>query len=171
MGNLVCYRNSKAIVRIYEPIRLLPDVRLKPFLIPDAIKASRGQYYFVLEYWSYVANITFVYTRLRVGQFLSSHIVDFHLSFILKWNGFVYFPAVSSMRPIDSTNCILVQDIKAVTHENAHIHDSISTQIPTEGKYRAVLICIYSAWCKYSRAQRHTLIAFGKCEWMNISSI
>ncbi|KYQ59019.1 Teneurin-4 [Trachymyrmex zeteki] len=43
-----------------------------------------------------------------------------------------YFAAVSSMRPIDSTNCILVQDIKAVTHENAHIHDSISTQIPTE---------------------------------------
>ncbi|KAL0125856.1 hypothetical protein PUN28_004718 [Cardiocondyla obscurior] len=42
------------------------------------------------------------------------------------------YSAVSSMRPIDSTNCILVQDIKAVTHENAHIHDSISTQIPTE---------------------------------------
>lgn len=59
------------------------------------------------------------------------------------------FSAVNSMRQIDTTNCILVQDIKAVTHENAHIHDSISTQIPTEGKYRAVLICIYSAWCKY----------------------
>ncbi|XP_033216143.1 teneurin-a [Belonocnema kinseyi] len=43
-----------------------------------------------------------------------------------------YFAAVSSMRPMDSTNCILVQDVKAVTHENAHIHDSISTQIPTE---------------------------------------
>lgn len=42
MENLVCHRNSKAIVRIYEPIRLLPDVRLKPFLIPDAIKASHG---------------------------------------------------------------------------------------------------------------------------------
>lgn len=42
MGNLVCHRNSKAIVRIYEPIRVLPDVRLKPFLIPDAIKAARG---------------------------------------------------------------------------------------------------------------------------------
>ena len=38
------------------------------------------------------------------------------------------------MRPMDSTNCILVQDVKAVTHENAHIHDSISTQVPTEGK-------------------------------------
>lgn len=58
---------------------------------------------------------------------------------------YFFFPAVNSMRQIDSTNCILVQDIKAVTHENAHVHDSISTQIPTEGKYRAVLICIYSA--------------------------
>ena len=76
MGNLVCYRNSKAIVRIYEPIRLLPDVRLKPFLIPDAIKASRGQYYFVLESTrSYVANITFVsFTRDCVwGISLSAH--------------------------------------------------------------------------------------------------
>ncbi|XP_066592793.1 teneurin-a [Prorops nasuta] len=43
-----------------------------------------------------------------------------------------YFAAVSSMRPIDNTNCILVQDIKAVTHENTHVHDPISTQIPTE---------------------------------------
>ncbi|XP_051159641.1 teneurin-a isoform X4 [Leptopilina boulardi] len=43
-----------------------------------------------------------------------------------------YFAAVSSMRPMDSTNCILVQDIKAVTHENSHVHDSISTQVPTE---------------------------------------
>lgn len=42
MENLVHHRNSKAIVRIYEPIRLLPDVPLKPFLIPDAIKASHG---------------------------------------------------------------------------------------------------------------------------------
>ncbi|XP_024941633.1 teneurin-a isoform X3 [Cephus cinctus] len=43
-----------------------------------------------------------------------------------------YFAAVSSMRPIDSTNCIVVQDVKAVTHENAHVHDPISTQLPTE---------------------------------------
>ncbi|XP_046486280.1 teneurin-a isoform X2 [Neodiprion pinetum] len=43
-----------------------------------------------------------------------------------------YFAAVSSMRPMDSTNCILVQDVKAVTHENAHMHDPISTPIPTE---------------------------------------
>lgn len=42
MENLVHHRNSKAIVRIYEPIRLLPDVPLKPFLIPDAIKASHS---------------------------------------------------------------------------------------------------------------------------------
>lgn len=42
MENLVHHRNSKAIVRIYEPIRLLPDVLPKPFLIPDAIKASHG---------------------------------------------------------------------------------------------------------------------------------
>ncbi|EZA55329.1 Teneurin-3 [Ooceraea biroi] len=46
--------------------------------------------------------------------------------------GYVSRGAVNSMRQIDSTNCILVQDIKAVTHENAHVHDSISTQIPTE---------------------------------------
>ncbi|KAK0097058.1 hypothetical protein PV326_003446 [Microctonus aethiopoides] len=39
---------------------------------------------------------------------------------------------VSSMRPIDNTNCILDQDVKTVTHENANIHDPISTQIPTE---------------------------------------
>ena len=38
------------------------------------------------------------------------------------------------MRPIDSNNCILDQDVKAVTHENAHVHDPISTQLPTEGK-------------------------------------
>jgi hypothetical protein len=49
---------------------------------------------------------------------------------------FSFLSAVNSMRQIDNTNCILVQDIKAVTHENAHVHDSISTQIPTEGKYR-----------------------------------
>ncbi|XP_076628810.1 teneurin-a transmembrane protein isoform X11 [Colletes latitarsis] len=44
-----------------------------------------------------------------------------------------YFATVSSMRPIDSTKCVVVQDVKAVTHENAHVHDPISTQIPTEG--------------------------------------
>lgn len=141
MGNLVCHRNSKAIVRIYEPIRPLPDIRLKPFLIPDAIKASREQCYFAqnppLVHCKY--NIC-VYRAIACKA--SPH--SFHPSLILRM-AFVYFPAVSSMRPIDSTNCILVQDIKAVTHENAHIHDSISTQIPTEGKYRAVLICIYSA--------------------------
>ncbi|XP_043269073.1 teneurin-a isoform X3 [Venturia canescens] len=43
-----------------------------------------------------------------------------------------YLAAVSSMRSIDSTNCILDQDVKAVTHENAHVHDPISTQLPTE---------------------------------------
>ncbi|XP_017766143.1 PREDICTED: teneurin-a [Eufriesea mexicana] len=43
-----------------------------------------------------------------------------------------YFATVSSMRPIDSTKCVVVQDVKAVTHENAHVHDPISTQIPTE---------------------------------------
>ncbi|XP_046747871.1 teneurin-a isoform X2 [Diprion similis] len=43
-----------------------------------------------------------------------------------------YFAAVSSMRPMDSANCIFVQDVKAVTHENAHMHDPISTPIPTE---------------------------------------
>ncbi|XP_044012987.1 teneurin-a isoform X1 [Aphidius gifuensis] len=43
-----------------------------------------------------------------------------------------YFATVSSMRPIDSANCILDQDVKTVTHENSNIHDSISTQIPTE---------------------------------------
>ncbi|XP_043256177.1 teneurin-a isoform X2 [Colletes gigas] len=42
-----------------------------------------------------------------------------------------YF-AMSSMRPIDSSKCVVVQDVKAVTHENAHVHDPISTQIPTE---------------------------------------
>ncbi|XP_048511845.1 teneurin-a isoform X2 [Athalia rosae] len=43
-----------------------------------------------------------------------------------------YFGTVSSMTIIDRTNCILVQDVKAVTHENAHMHEPISTQIPTE---------------------------------------
>ncbi|XP_011500847.1 PREDICTED: teneurin-a isoform X2 [Ceratosolen solmsi marchali] len=43
-----------------------------------------------------------------------------------------YFAAVNSMKQIDNSNCNLVQDIKAVTHENANVHDSISTQIPTE---------------------------------------
>ncbi|XP_008203483.1 teneurin-a isoform X4 [Nasonia vitripennis] len=43
-----------------------------------------------------------------------------------------YFAAVNSMKPIDNSNCILAQDVKAVTHENANVHDSISTQIPTE---------------------------------------
>ncbi|XP_012287191.1 teneurin-a isoform X2 [Orussus abietinus] len=43
-----------------------------------------------------------------------------------------YFAAVSSMRPIDSTNCILVQDANAVTHENIRMHDQASTQLPTE---------------------------------------
>ncbi|KAI4472494.1 hypothetical protein M0802_016768 [Mischocyttarus mexicanus] len=47
--------------------------------------------------------------------------------------------AVSSMLPIDNNNCVVVSDIKAVTHENAHVHDPISTQIPTEGKYRAAV--------------------------------
>lgn len=52
------------------------------------------------------------------------------------------------MRPMDSTNCILVQDVKAVTHENAHMHDPISTQIPTEGelivssfKFSSIKLC------------------------------
>lgn len=44
------------------------------------------------------------------------------------------FLAVSSMRPIDNANCIFVQDVKAVTHDNTNLHDSISTQIPTEGE-------------------------------------
>ncbi|XP_034947958.1 teneurin-a isoform X2 [Chelonus insularis] len=43
-----------------------------------------------------------------------------------------YFAAVSSMRPIDNTNCIFDQDTKTVTHENANIHDPVSTQLPTE---------------------------------------
>ena len=74
----------------------------------------------------------------------------------------VFFSAVSSMRPIDSTKCVVVQDVKAVTHENAHVHDPISTQIPTEGKYRAVSICIHYAWCKYSGIRRLAVIAFGR---------
>ncbi|XP_058794630.1 teneurin-a isoform X3 [Phymastichus coffea] len=45
-----------------------------------------------------------------------------------------YFAAVSSMKQIDNANCILAQDVKAVTHENANVHDSISTQIPTEAE-------------------------------------
>ncbi|CAB0028868.1 unnamed protein product [Trichogramma brassicae] len=44
-----------------------------------------------------------------------------------------YFAAVNSMKPIDSSNCVMVQDVKSATHEHANIHDSISTpQLPTE---------------------------------------
>ncbi|XP_026478645.1 teneurin-a-like [Ctenocephalides felis] len=43
-----------------------------------------------------------------------------------------YFAAVSSMKPsIDPSNCILVQDVKSVTHDQM-TQDSASTQIPTE---------------------------------------
>lgn len=41
--------------------------------------------------------------------------------------------AVSSMKPnMDSSNCILVQDVKDVTHDQM-TQGSVSTQIPTEG--------------------------------------
>lgn len=46
------------------------------------------------------------------------------------------------MRPISSSDCILVQDIKAVTHENPHVHESVSTQTPTEGNYKIVIILL-----------------------------
>lgn len=62
MENLVHHRNSKAIVRIYEPIRLLPDVPLKPFLIPDAIKVSHSNA--ILLGISYITNITLIYALL-----------------------------------------------------------------------------------------------------------
>lgn len=66
MENLMHHRNSKAIVRIYEPIRLLPDVPLKPFLIPDSIKASHGNTMLLREYASYITNIILIYAQLYV---------------------------------------------------------------------------------------------------------
>ncbi|KAJ3630391.1 hypothetical protein MTP99_011588 [Tenebrio molitor] len=43
-----------------------------------------------------------------------------------------YFAAVSSMKPnMDSSNCILVQDVKDVTHDQM-TQGSVSTQMPTE---------------------------------------
>lgn len=53
MENLV-HRNLKAIVQIYEAIRLLPDIPVKPFLIPDAIKASHSNA--ILLGISYITN-------------------------------------------------------------------------------------------------------------------
>uniref|UniRef100_A0A1Y1LMI1 Tenascin-like protein n=2 Tax=Photinus pyralis TaxID=7054 RepID=A0A1Y1LMI1_PHOPY len=43
-----------------------------------------------------------------------------------------YFAAVSSMKPnMDPSNCILVQDVKDVTHDQM-TQNSVSTQLPTE---------------------------------------
>lgn len=40
------------------------------------------------------------------------------------------------MKQNDGTNCILpVPDMKTAAHDNANPHDSISTQIPTEGEF------------------------------------
>ncbi|XP_037027391.1 teneurin-a isoform X8 [Bradysia coprophila] len=44
-----------------------------------------------------------------------------------------YFAAVSSMKPsMDQTNCILVQDVKSVTHDQITQNSDGPTQIPTE---------------------------------------
>jgi hypothetical protein len=56
------------------------------------------------------------------------------------------FAALSSIKQnVDSTNCILVQDVKAVTHDQM-TQDSLSTQPPTEGAYDrfelGILLCI-----------------------------
>lgn len=54
---------------------------------------------------------------------------------------FIIILALSSMKPnVDSTNCILVQDVKAVTHDQM-TQDSMSTQSPTEGETCSLQNC------------------------------
>ena len=60
------------------------------------------------------------------------------------------FPAVNSMKKIDPSNCLVVQDVKPVTHENANLHDSISTQIPTEGEFRNDRSFLYTTTTTYN---------------------
>lgn len=47
----------------------------------------------------------------------------------------LFLIAVSSMKPnMDSSNCILVQDVKDVTNDQMTM-GSVSTQLPTEGMF------------------------------------
>lgn len=51
-------------------------------------------------------------------------------------NGIIFFvSALSSIKSnIDNSNCILVQDVKAVTHAQG-IRDALSTSSPSDGKF------------------------------------
>ncbi|XP_044748405.1 teneurin-a isoform X3 [Coccinella septempunctata] len=64
-----------------------------------------------------------------------------------------YFAAVNSMKPnMDSSNCILVQDVKDVTHDHM-TQGSVSTQMPTEESLPTSTAEHFSASTQYNSLQ------------------
>lgn len=67
-----------------------------------------------------------------------------HLNSFSYWNiwlncVFLFVAALSSIKSnIDNSNCILVQDVKAVTHAQG-IRDVLSTSSPSDGKHKYLL--------------------------------